>query len=355
MYSDAPTGVGVHLREIINRLPVKSEHLEFECFSYSTALNPGIKVNPVKLPFGFDVLKRFKPVHRILWNLFVLPVLARRFDVVYAGSSHGTPFYANQIITIHDLISLHYANQHRLQRYYFKYLLPLIIRSSKKVVVGAEFTKKDVLKTYKIDKNDVVVIHYGGDHLRLADPSAEKSAEEVTNITSDVPFFLVVGCSFPNKNIERVIKAIDLIEEDCRLLIIGAASAYARGLKRQYAANERVIFLDFVSGGRLGQLYKNARANVYVSLYEGFGFPPYEAALHGTVSIVSNTTSLPEIYGDSVYYVDPTSVDEIHGALKAFLAGEVRLQTYTAEFPALLAKYKWADTTAKVIETIEAL
>ena len=55
----------------------------------------------------------------------------------------------------------------------------------------------------------------------------------------------------------------------------------------------------------LKNLYKNARAFIFPSLYEGFGLPVLEAFSCGCPIILNNSSSLPEIGGDGAIYFDP--------------------------------------------------
>ena len=50
---------------------------------------------------------------------------------------------------------------------------------------------------------------------------------------------------------------------------------------------------------------------IYPSFYEGFGIPVLESLWSGLPVITSNTSSLPEVGGDAVYYVNPQSAEEI--------------------------------------------
>ena len=52
---------------------------------------------------------------------------------------------------------------------------------------------------------------------------------------------------------------------------------------------------------KLSYLYHNARALVYPSKYEGFGLPILEAMDNECPVICSNTSSLPEVGGESLY------------------------------------------------------
>ena len=48
------------------------------------------------------------------------------------------------------------------------------------------------------------------------------------------------------------------------------------------------------------------------------GLPPYEAAVYNTVTIASNVTAIPEIYGGAVYYMNPANTEQISNALELF-------------------------------------
>ena len=67
-----------------------------------------------------------------------------------------------------------------------------------------------------------------------------------------------------------------------------------------------------------------AEALVYPSYFEGFGIPILEAMYAETAVICSNTTSMPEVGGDAVLYIDPTSADDIAHAIRHIQQSGVR-------------------------------
>ena len=75
--------------------------------------------------------------------------------------------------------------------------------------------------------------------------------------------------------------------------------------------------LGFISDEDACSLIKNCKAFIHPSLYEGFGIPPLEALALGADVISSNVTSLPEVLGNSVHYIDPlnwcVNIDETLG------------------------------------------
>ena len=61
----------------------------------------------------------------------------------------------------------------------------------------------------------------------------------------------------------------------------------------------------------LAELYSNATALIYPSLYEGFGLPILEAMSLKCPVICSNTSSLPEVGGNAARYFDPNNIESI--------------------------------------------
>ena len=67
------------------------------------------------------------------------------------------------------------------------------------------------------------------------------------------------------------------------------------------------------------RLYNHALALITPSFYEGFGLPALEAMACGTVPIVSNVASLPEIVADVGILVDPHDTATIARAMQRVL------------------------------------
>lgn len=64
--------------------------------------------------------------------------------------------------------------------------------------------------------------------------------------------------------------------------------------------------------------------------FEGFGIPPLEALSVGAKIIVAKSSCLPEIFGDSAYYINPykTNVYLDNVLNRPRQSGEVILQKY---------------------------
>ena len=66
----------------------------------------------------------------------------------------------------------------------------------------------------------------------------------------------------------------------------------------------------------ISNLYSEATAFIFPSLYEGFGLPLLEAMACGCPTISSNMASLPEIGGKAAHFFDPTEISDMAEAIR---------------------------------------
>ncbi|SDD87668.1 Glycosyl transferases group 1 [Dyadobacter soli] len=126
-------------------------------------------------------------------------------------------------------------------------------------------------------------------------------------------FLLISGNRWLKNNLRSAVALDQLFSEQPALrhqVVVTGVSQPEIFLSR-IKNKDRFIFYKYVSEGFLQTLYKNAFAFLYMTLNEGFGYPPLEAMKAGTPVITSPFTSIMEICGDSVLYSDPYSIAEI--------------------------------------------
>ncbi|MBE9204221.1 glycosyltransferase, partial [Synechocystis salina LEGE 06099] len=103
-------------------------------------------------------------------------------------------------------------------------------------------------------------------------------------------------------------------------------------------------------------LYSGAIALVYPSLYEGFGLPILEAMACGCPVITCHNSSLPEVGGDAVIYINGQNTIEMIEALEKIQKQEIRNELI-AKGKEKAKKFSWETTATKIsqicLETIE--
>jgi glycosyltransferase involved in cell wall biosynthesis len=107
------------------------------------------------------------------------------------------------------------------------------------------------------------------------------------------------------------------------LMVIGNKGWMSEGVQKRLADLQeagRCRWLQGASDEQLVDAYSKTCIFSYLSLSEGFGYPPFEAAFAGCPMVLSNASSVGEIWMNHARCVNPTDVQEIVEAWKWALA-----------------------------------
>ncbi len=258
-----------------------------------------------------------------LWEQIFLPS-AVKGRLLWSPNNTGPLAVGRQVCTIHDLIPLDHPEWFgsRFARWY-GWLLPRLARRVEHIVAVSEFTKTRIVERLGVSASKITVIPNGVD-ARFYPRSLEEIEAARRALGIPTPeYLLCVGSLEPRKNLSRLLTAWSKIQnsvpEDVWLVVAGAV-----GNRRVFGKCEiqafppRVHLTGYVKDEFLPGLYSGAVALVYPSLYEGFGLPPLESMACGVPAVTSNSTSLPEVVGDTAILIHPDSAGSIaEGMLEA--------------------------------------
>ncbi len=257
-----------------------------------------------------------------------------------------------QIVTVHDLIPLKYPELSPKWQYYYRYVVPFILKRSQKIICISQHTKKDLIENYQLNPESIEVVYLGFDR-ELFSP---KPNPDILQKYSLDKYLLYVGDMRFYKNLGRCLEAFDRLPyKDCQFVITGKKDDFFYPeIKRQtelLSAKDRIIFLDYVPTADLPGLYSMAQCLVFASLYEGFGLPVLEAMACGCPVIASDSTSIPEVGGDSVLYVDPHDVENITQGMNNILTNPNLRHDLSQKGLERAKSFSW-EKTAKDVQQI---
>lgn len=143
-------------------------------------------------------------------------------------------------------------------------------------------------------------------------PQTREEAQAVlTKSNIDLPyhgFLLHVGSSLRRKNREALLHSAAQIRDTWTGPIVFAGEALSdRELEivKSLGLEKRVVVLVRPENEVLRALYAAALCFVFMSRFEGFGWPILEAQVSGCPVICSNRTSVPEVAGDGALVHEP--------------------------------------------------
>lgn len=171
-------------------------------------------------------------------------------------------------------------------------------------------------------------------------------------------FVLAVGTLEPRKNLPRLVAAyssLDVAMQARYPLVVVGALGWETGetLQALRSLDGNCRMLGYISDTALAELYRRCAAFCYPSLGEGFGLPVLEAMAAGAAVVTSRISSLPEVGGDAVEYVDPFRVASIAEGLQAVLGDEPHRRELAARASLRAGEFSWARFADTVLETLD--
>lgn len=254
-------------------------------------------------------------------------------------------------------------------------------------------------------KNKVVVTYEGvSEKFNLPAKSSKLKAKILNKYGIEKPFVIYTGALYPHKNVERLVKAIKVVNNtECILakrtkdtrevdakflnpnfgsqnkavLMYSSSQRNKRRLRRpprgwtelnlvvvcsrnvfyerfkkkikQMGAEKFVNLVGFVPDEDLVTLYRQAEAFVFPSLLEGFGLPGLEAMACGCPVVSSSASCLPEVYGNAAVYFDPLDVEDIAEKIKKVTSNTSTCNTLIEKGYQQVKKYSWQKMAKETI------
>jgi glycosyltransferase involved in cell wall biosynthesis len=232
------------------------------------------------------------------------------------------------------------------------------VRRARIVLVPTEWTRRDVVETYGIFEDRVLVAG------NAVDTSLGRYLESGTRPTGAVmgaapATVLAVGTVLPRKNLSVVARAVQALRSDgmaVRLRVVGPVPAAGQTTARELrsALGDGLDLVGPVTAARLAEEYLAADVLAFPSLFEGFGIPLVEAMAAGLPVVSSTSSCLPEVGGDAVSYADPTDADAWGSALSRVLEDGAERARLAAAGLARAETFSWSHTADVVEQALAA-
>ncbi|HEV8023217.1 MAG TPA: glycosyltransferase family 1 protein [Candidatus Lustribacter sp.] len=215
---------------------------------------------------------------------------------------------APYIVTVHDLIDLHFPQFVKPQvPPYVRALVAPVVRGARAVITDDEATVDDLERFLGVDARRVRVIPLGND-----DPP-----DDPIPIGHPRPYLLYVGNRRPHKNLATLIAAWSELARERAVDLVLSGSRDAAATVASPGAGE-IVFLGERSDAELRRWYAGAAAYVHPALREGFGLPLLEAMRNGA-RVIASREAMPRVLAPHAVLVEALDVAGWRSALAAVL------------------------------------
>jgi glycosyltransferase involved in cell wall biosynthesis len=264
---------------------------------------------PALRPERYEVLApRARLAHRAghAWEQLVLPLTARRAELVLCPANLAPLASRRNVVVIHDVAALAHPEWYgRAYVAWQRAVLPAIARRARLVITVSEFSRGEIAERLGVDS---AVVPNGV--ANSFSPDADR-APAARALGLERPYVLALSTRIARKNVGVLGRAAAaLAEHGIELVTAGSGRAY---MHEGPAPPGRP--LGYVPEPLLPGLYAGARAVAMPSVYEGFGLPALEAMASGTPVVAANRGALPEVCGGAALLADPDDPDAFADAL----------------------------------------
>ncbi|WP_138205914.1 glycosyltransferase family 4 protein [Haloimpatiens lingqiaonensis] len=349
------TGIGTYTENLIKEL-VQIDKSNFYNIYWSGNNYDSLQRENTKILITSERHKKFFEHNYFPCNLQKMNV--DLYHIPQNGIGFSSDIKCKTVATIHDLIP--YTMPETVGKgYLIKFLkeMPYIINSCHGILTVSEFSKKDILKYFPINPERVFVTPLAA-NFRYRPYRKDRCKSLIKKrFNIEKPFILYLGGFSQRKNIKSLLISFSKIYKDLNqeynLVILGSYKEEGKPLVKlceDLNIIDRVIFTGFIEDRFLPVFYNACDVFVYPSLYEGFGLPPLEAMSCGAPVITSNTTSIPEVVGESAILINPLNLEEISTALCHVLNNESVKKELRNKGLARAKNFSWRKTAQLTIE-----
>jgi glycosyltransferase involved in cell wall biosynthesis len=264
------------------------------------------------------------------------------YDPYFLSRLGKRPF----VLTVYDLThEKFFANSPSTQKT-LDWKKELILAANHIVAISGN-TKKDVVEYYKVAPEKITTVYLSGGF----DTAGEgRNTEWLTKNELPQQYILFVGSRSGYKNFIGFIREVApvLVKENFSVVIAGGGNLNAeeQALLDKLGLAGRFVAFSHVSDAFLSNLYSNAVAFIFPSLYEGFGIPVLEAMQCGCPALLSDNSSLPEVGGDAAIYFDPSREGSLQEKLTGVVTDNEKRKRMISEGYEQVKKFNW-DATAR--------
>jgi glycosyltransferase involved in cell wall biosynthesis len=231
-----------------------------------------------------------------------------------------------KIVTIHDIIPIVAPDTTPINISRYRKFIQNSISDADDILVVSNKSKNDLLNYFDVHEEKIHVTFQS-----VSIPNQYKNYDllllyEYLNTTLKIEykkFFLFYGAIEPKKNVMRILEAYNQVKTDYPLIIVGKNGWMYDDVDNFFnnlnPSNRKFVRIKHLPFRNLMMLLKSSAGLIFPSIYEGFGLPVLEAMEMGVPVITSNTSSLPEVGGDAVCYVNPFDVVDIAKSIDKFI------------------------------------
>ena len=285
-----PNGVGgteQHLRAALSSLEKQDKINRYVVFCNNENFDTFQFTNPLWKKVRCPIRATSRPI-RILFEQLILPFLVKKEK---CSSLHSFGYFGPLVCPCKHIITIHDCNWRDcpedfsfIERTMLSVLIEFNLKNAHHIITDSEFSKTRLLHHFPFIKKRLTVASPV-----LSTEFLYESKKKHVHPFHNKKYLLCVSALHPHKKIPYLLDLWEKIEEQDKrlyLVLIGRHGKDESKVRQRIRQLPRVYYKPNVSLHQLVSFYKYSKAFIFPSIYEGFGYPVYEAVHVGKTVFV---------------------------------------------------------------------
>lgn len=285
--------------------------------------------------------------------LATLRAIFGKYDIVhFHASGPCAMIWLTRIFGIKTVATLHGIDSQRskwggIASKYLRFGEKIASKYSDELIVLSKNNQDYIYKTYGRVAN---FIPNGVNRPILRDTCEIKAKYKLEKDS----YILYLGRIVPEKGLHYLIEAYKNINTNIKLIIAGGSSHtddYGNEVRKLAQKDNRIVFVGFVQGLELEELFSNAYIYVLPSDLEGMPISLLEAMSYGNCCLVSDIPENTEVVEEKALTFQRGNVKDLKAKLEQLITNRSMTDGYKKEAKEfIINKYSWSEVVEKTLK-----
>jgi glycosyltransferase involved in cell wall biosynthesis len=256
-----------------------------------------------------------------VWENFFLPLKLKKINanIYHAPCNTGLPFFRISniayVVTIHDLVVDNYPSCATLFGLInWKIGIKNSVNLADRIIADSQCTAKDLVSKHSVRMDKVSVIYPSLNEIFFIHGTTTETSNRLFDFYGiGCPYIVYHGGFREYKDVARVVAVYNKVRKmnsiKLQLCLIGKKNEFfdkfVNSAIEESEYKEDIVLTGFVDDADLIMILKASFVHLFLSKFEGFGYPPLEAMACGVPSVCNSVSSMIEVLEHACMWVKP--------------------------------------------------
>ncbi len=315
------------------------------------------------LPSNFTIVRtgcnRMNPLHDFRFRRFLDRDNLDILHVMHSWLPMSIPPGIKKVVTIYDIFSvtdpLFFIKRkpfHYIFRGYFRLITWLAVSRADAIFTISDYCVNEIRRVFNAKNKKIEVVYLS--------PGVKPAEQPMITRLVQNEYLFYLGNFRNYKNVPTLVhgyaRFLQTSNSPIDLVIAGNDdNTGIYSLCAELGITDNIHFFHRPTDAAVDNLYRNAKAFIFPSFFEGFGIPPIEAMSYGIPVIISDAEALVETSGNAALVFDRTSPEDLAAKITHILNDAALRNDLVQRGYECSRRYTWENSAKQLKAVYESI